>query len=93
MIVGFLIAIPRGVADLLGQSKNPLIYIFQSHFGALAADLLQAGSAGIVYSSVRRAGGTCIVCFRPVLVTNVRKGGTFTFVFPDARTAPTIRRL
>jgi amino acid transporter len=41
MIVGFLIAIPRGVTDLLGQSKNPLIYIFQSHFGAFAADILQ----------------------------------------------------
>ncbi len=45
---------------------------------ALAAGLLQGGSAGVVYPSVRRAGGTCIVCFRPVLVTNVRKGSTFT---------------
>jgi RES domain len=59
---------------------------------ALAAELLQLGSAGIVYPSVRRAGGTCIACFRPVLVTNVRKGDTFTFVFPDSRTRPTIRR-
>ena len=59
---------------------------------ALAAQLLQLGSAGIVYPSVRRPGGTCIACFRPVLVTNVRKGETFTFVFPDSRTAPTIRR-
>ncbi len=41
MIVGFLIAIPDGVPNLLGQSKNPLIYIFQSHFGAFAADVLQ----------------------------------------------------
>src|SRR6202167_3129712 len=41
MIVGFLIAIPHGVADLLGQPKNPLIYIFQSHFGAIAAGILQ----------------------------------------------------
>jgi RES domain-containing protein len=48
---------------------------------ALATRLLQSGSAGIVYPSVRRAGGTCIVCFRPVLVTNVRKGRTFRFVF------------
>ena len=60
---------------------------------ALAAELLQAGSAGIVYPSVRRSGGTCIACFRPVLVTNVRKGETFTFVFPDWRTAPVIRRV
>src|SRR6202011_574378 len=27
MIVGFLIAIPHGPADLLGQPKNPLVYI------------------------------------------------------------------
>jgi hypothetical protein len=59
---------------------------------ALASQLLEVGSAGIVYPCVRRAGGTCIACFRPVLVTNVRKGRVFTFVFPDSRTPPTIRR-
>jgi hypothetical protein len=59
---------------------------------ALAAQLLNLGSAGIVYPSVRRTGGTCIACFRPVLVTNVRKGDTFTFVFTDLRTPPKIRR-
>ncbi|BEP14126.1 amino acid permease [Acidothermaceae bacterium B102] len=41
MIVGFLIAIPHGVNDMLGQSKNPLIYIFQSHFGAVSSNILQ----------------------------------------------------
>ncbi|MHB8215734.1 MAG: RES family NAD+ phosphorylase [Candidatus Sulfotelmatobacter sp.] len=59
---------------------------------ALAADLLQIGCSGIVYPGVRRLGGTCIASFRPVLVTNVRKGGTFTFVFPDSETPPTIHR-
>jgi RES domain-containing protein len=59
---------------------------------ALAAQLLELGSAGIVYPSVRRAGGTCIVCFRPVLVTNVRKGDVFTMFFADSRTPPTIYR-
>jgi RES domain len=44
----------------------------------LARDLLADGSAGIVYPSVRRAQGTCLVCFRPALVTNVRKGETVT---------------
>jgi RES domain-containing protein len=57
----------------------------------LAARLLESGSAGIVYPSVRRFGGTCIVCFRPVLVTNVRQGQTFTFIFSGQSTAPTIR--
>lgn len=59
---------------------------------ALAAGLLKGGSAGIVYPSVRRTGGTCIACFRPVLVTNVQQGERFTFVFADCRTPPTIRR-
>ena len=59
---------------------------------ALAAPLLESGSAGIVYPSVRSAGGTCIACFRPVLVTNVQEGERFTFVFADYRTPPTIRR-
>ena len=59
---------------------------------ALADQLLELGSAGIVYPSVRRARGTCLACFRPVLVTNVRKGYVYTFVFKDSRTPPTIRR-
>jgi hypothetical protein len=59
---------------------------------ALATQLLQLGSAGIVYPSVRRRGGTCIGCFRPVLVTNVRRGYVFTFIFPDSRSAPRIHR-
>ncbi len=58
---------------------------------ALAAQLLELGSAGIVYRSVRRSGGTCVACFRPVLVTNVRKGYAHTITFPDFKTPPTIR--
>jgi RES domain len=46
---------------------------------ALAERLLEAGSLGIVYPSVRRSGGTCIGCFRPALVMNVRKGATYRF--------------
>lgn len=41
---------------------------------ALASRLLAAGSMGVVYPSVRRSGGECLACFRPALVTNVRKG-------------------
>ena len=60
---------------------------------ALAAQLLEKGSSGIVYPCVRRAAGTCIVCFRPVLVTNVRKGDIFSLTFPNFKSAPTIRRV
>src|SRR5690606_3095079 len=41
---------------------------------ALAEQLLAAGSLGLVYPSVRRAGGTCLACFRPAIVANVRRG-------------------
>jgi hypothetical protein len=58
----------------------------------LAERLLDLGSSGIVYECVRRLGGICIACFRPVLVANVRKGGSFTFVFPGAGVPPTIRQ-
>ncbi|MGH8259136.1 MAG: RES family NAD+ phosphorylase [Steroidobacteraceae bacterium] len=45
----------------------------------LAERLLDAGSLGIVYPSVRRTGGTCLACFRPALVTHVRKRATYRF--------------
>jgi RES domain len=57
----------------------------------LGRRLLDQGSAGVVYPSVRHAGGTCIACFRPALVGNVREGARITFTFPDAFRAPTVR--
>jgi amino acid transporter len=52
MIVGFLIAIPKGVADALGQSQNPLVYIFQSHFGQVAGAVLQVVVFLAIFSCV-----------------------------------------
>ena len=57
----------------------------------LAADLLHRGSAGIVYPSVRHKGGTCIACFRPALVSNVRQGKKIIFTFADPFRPPRIR--
>ncbi len=47
----------------------------------LSQALLGAGSLGIVYPSVRHPGGTCIACFRPTLVANVRKHRTYRFTW------------
>lgn len=47
----------------------------------LAERLLAAGSLGVVYPSVRRKGGTCLACFRPALVTNVRRHNTYRFTW------------
>ena len=57
----------------------------------LARRLLDQGSAGVVYTSVRHAAGTCIACFRPALVGNVREGARVTFTFPDAFHAPKVK--
>jgi hypothetical protein len=58
----------------------------------LAQQLLEAGSLGVVYSSVRRTGGTCVACFRPALVMNVRKGRSYRYVW-TGRAAPQISAL
>jgi len=48
---------------------------------ALGERLLEAGSMGIVYPSARQAGGTCLACFRPALVVNVRRDRTYRFTW------------
>jgi hypothetical protein len=48
---------------------------------ALAERLMAAESLGVIYPSVRHAGGTCLACFRPALVSNVRRGKTFRFTW------------
>ena len=57
----------------------------------LGRRLLDQGSAGVVYPSVRHAGGTCVACFRPALVGNVREGALVTFTFPDAFHGPKVK--
>ena len=56
---------------------------------ALAERLQVAGSLGVVYPSVRRQEGTCLACFRPTLVGNVRKAATYRFRWSGSPT-PTI---
>lgn len=51
----------------------------------LASELIAHGSNGIVYPSVRRSGGTCVVCFRPALVYHVRRDGKFEFSLKAGR--------
>jgi RES domain-containing protein len=66
-----------------------------SSYGAsqqLARELLEAGSAGVVYPSVRHKVGTCIVCFRPALVNNVRMGPPISITFENAFAPPVIEQ-
>jgi len=64
----------RGDADH-ADALHPGSYVASQK---LAARLLASGSTGVVYPSVRHAGGTCLACFRPALVTNVRKSRSVT---------------
>jgi len=75
----------RGFGDCL----DPDSYV-QSQ--ALAERLLAAGSLGVVYPSVRRGGGTCLACFRPALVMNVRRDASFRFRWSGSP-RPEIRRV
>jgi hypothetical protein len=59
----------------------------------LAAELIEEGSAGVVYPSVRQADGTCIACFRPALVNNVRKSVSLEISFANAFAEPEIREI
>ncbi len=54
----------------------------------LAGRLLDQGSLGVVYPSVRRAGGNCVACFRPALVWNVRRRATYQLTWSG--TPPTV---
>jgi RES domain-containing protein len=65
--------------DLRGSEQwlpclDPASYVASQ---ALAAKLLEAGSMGIIYPSVRATSGTNLACFRPALVGNVRKGQAY----------------
>ncbi|MFM9437432.1 RES domain-containing protein [Janthinobacterium sp. CG_23.3] len=52
----------------------------------LAARLLDAGSLGLIFPSVRRDGGTNLACFRPALVGNVRKGDVYRLTWEGTPT-------
>jgi RES domain-containing protein len=55
---------------------DPHDYSASQRFGRT---LLDAGSNGVVYRSVRHPGGECLACFRPALVRSVRPGGHYAF--------------
>jgi len=59
-----------GYKKYLRPGPLPACYLDPQQF---AAALLEERSNGIIYPSVRRLGGTCVVCFRPALVYNVRQ--------------------
>ncbi|TCK74136.1 RES domain-containing protein [Acidipila rosea] len=51
----------------------------------LTVRLLEMGSLGVIYPSVRRPSGTCLACFRPSVVSNVRRGNRYRLVWSKSR--------
>lgn len=81
--VDFLADFNAEFHDLRGQTRfrrclSPNSYADSQ---ALARTLLNSGSLGVIYPSVRHKGGTCLACFRPVLVGNVRRSAEVNFTF------------
>jgi len=68
------------------DARNPDSYVASQR---LAEKLLDAGSLGIVFPSARRRGGTCLACFRPALVMNVKKAKTYAFRW-DGQAKPSV---
>jgi hypothetical protein len=61
---------PQAFSEFLQPEPVPQCYAVSQ---ALARRLLNRGSNGLVYPSVRYRGSRCIVCFRPALVYNPRR--------------------
>ncbi len=74
--------------DLRGQRGFSKVLAPDSYVASqqLAARLLEAGSMGVIFPSVRREGGTNLACFRPALVGNVRKGRAYRLTWAGSPT-------
>lgn len=71
--------------DLDGEVDCPALHpdpaVGYPHGQALAARLRREGHRGLLYPSVRRAGGRCFVAFDPGIVQNVRPGARWTLIW------------
>ena len=74
-----------------GEVLDPEPHIAYPAGQTLARDILGSGGNGLLYPSVRRDGGRCLVALRPHLVQNVRQGDTWAFTWRGEAT-PEITR-
>jgi RES domain-containing protein len=74
--------------DLRGANACPKCLDPESYVvsQALANELLESGSMGVIYPSVRSPQGTNLACFRPALVGNVRKGPAYRLTWAGSPT-------
>lgn len=74
----------RGLQELMPEIYDPADYGAAQR---LAARLRSEGSDGIVYHSVRHAGGECVAVFRPKRIRNCRPALHFAYVWDGERIA------
>ena len=87
----YLADVSAGLHDLRDDARFAGCLAPDSYVASqgLAERLLDAGSLGVVYPSVRHVGGSCVACFRPAIVANVRQGPTYRFTW-DGTPAPRV---
>jgi len=73
---------PEGKQEQFAGCLSPASY---RESQKLAVELLDHASLGVIYPSVRRPGGSCVACFRPSVVANVRKGNRFRLTWSPNR--------
>lgn len=91
---GFFADFNAAFHDLRDSKKYRSCLDAQSYIASqdLAQQLLDAGSLGVVYPSVRHSKGSCLACFRPALVGNVRRGTAYELTWAGTPT-PSVRQL
>lgn len=91
---GFFADFNAAFHDLRDSKKYRACLDAQSYVASqdLAQQLLDAGSLGVVYPSVRHPQGSCLACFRPALVGNVRRGLAYELTWAGSPT-PNVRQL
>jgi RES domain-containing protein len=72
----------RGLREEMPDIYDPISYVASQN---LARSLKKAGSNGVVYDSVRHAGGECLAVYRPRLVQNCRQGTHLRYVWDGER--------
>lgn len=86
----YLVDLVGNLHDLRGRKRTyPLVYHDESYAVGqnLARRLREDGSNGIVYDSVRHAGGECAAVFLPRLLSNCRQERHLCYVWDGTRIA------
>jgi hypothetical protein len=84
----YLVDLDAELHDIRGkQSTEALVYHLEKYAAAqhFARTLKESGSNGIVYSSVRRAGGECAAVLRPRVLSNCRQERHLSYVWDGAQ--------